>query len=110
MTDRQACVVPASGLPAWAVPDASSTIVAQLEPGTPVQLIERLGDWGRVACPNGVSLWTDASRLAPAHEAISTTQRSSVARAPNWWRSRRVRLVVSLMLCVASPLIYLLGS
>lgn len=59
---RPSHVVPAEGLPAWEAPDPSRPTVP-LDPFLPVQLLERLGDWGRVLCSNGWSAWVDGRML-----------------------------------------------
>ncbi|HEV3452011.1 MAG TPA: hypothetical protein VG869_12500 [Acidimicrobiia bacterium] len=57
-------VIPAGGLPAWAVPDPGEPAVATLDPGLAVELLERRDDgWARVACSNGWSAWVDGRRL-----------------------------------------------
>ncbi|MGA4862459.1 hypothetical protein ACPB9J_07470 [Streptomyces lavendulocolor] len=59
---RPSHVVPAEGLPAWDAPDPGRPTVP-LDPFLPVQLLERLGDWGRVLCSNGWSAWVDGRLL-----------------------------------------------
>jgi RsiW-degrading membrane proteinase PrsW (M82 family) len=58
-------VVPATGLPAWAQPDATSHLVGQLPPGLPVQVVQRLGAWAHVLTSTGWSGWVDGRALAP---------------------------------------------
>ncbi|MFD9489891.1 hypothetical protein ACFWA1_00275 [Streptomyces sp. NPDC060005] len=59
---RPTHVVPQDGLPAWETPDPSRPTVA-LDALLPVQLVDRLGDWGRVVCANGWSAWVDGRLL-----------------------------------------------
>ncbi|MFG2651920.1 hypothetical protein [Streptomyces sp. NPDC048436] len=59
---RPTHVVPQDGLPAWEVPDATRP-TAPLDALLPVQLVDRLGDWGQVVCANGWSAWLDARLL-----------------------------------------------
>ncbi|MFF8289562.1 hypothetical protein ACF068_10095 [Streptomyces sp. NPDC016309] len=59
---RPSHVVPAEGLPAWDAPDPGRPTVP-LDPFLPVQLLERIGDWGRVLCSNGWSAWVDGRLL-----------------------------------------------
>jgi hypothetical protein len=54
---------PAGGLDAWPVPDPSRTRVARLDPGLPLQTVERAGDWARVVASNGWNGWVDGRRL-----------------------------------------------
>jgi hypothetical protein len=59
---RPTHVVPPDGLPAWETPDPSRPTVP-LDALLPVQLVERLGDWGRVVCANGWAAWVDGRLL-----------------------------------------------
>ncbi|MGD1221912.1 MULTISPECIES: hypothetical protein [Streptomyces] len=61
-------VVPQDGLPAWEEPDPSRPTVP-LDPLLPVELVDRLGDWGRVVCSNGWSAWVDGRLLVPVPQA-----------------------------------------
>ncbi|MBG0857047.1 hypothetical protein I2W78_35665 [Streptomyces spinoverrucosus] len=64
-------VAPKDGLAAWETPDASRPTVP-LDPLLPVQLIERLGDWGRIMCHNGWSAWVDGRLLVPVPQTPPT--------------------------------------
>ncbi|WP_425471232.1 hypothetical protein [Streptomyces roseicoloratus] len=59
---RPTHVVPRDGLPAWEAPDPELP-TASLDAFLPVQLTERVGDWGQVLCSNGWSAWVDARLL-----------------------------------------------
>jgi hypothetical protein len=59
---RPTHVVPQDGLPAWETPDPSRP-TAPLDALLPVELADRLGDWGRVVCANGWSAWVDGRLL-----------------------------------------------
>ncbi|WP_037615585.1 hypothetical protein [Streptomyces aureus] len=59
---RPTHVVPQDGLPAWESPDPSRPTVP-LDALLPVELVDRLGDWGRVLCANGWSAWVDGRLL-----------------------------------------------
>ncbi|MFF0139207.1 hypothetical protein ACFYRN_22525 [Streptomyces sp. NPDC005227] len=59
---RPTHVVPQDGLSAWETPDTSRPTVP-LDALLPVQLVDRLGDWGRVVCANGWSAWVDGRLL-----------------------------------------------
>jgi hypothetical protein len=50
------------GLPAFTTP-SSSDLVAMLDPGLPLVVEERLGDWAHVRAENGWQGWVDARRL-----------------------------------------------
>lgn len=56
-------VAPADGLQAWDEPDPERPVVAQVQPGVRMQLMEQRGAWGRVLFSNGWSGWVDARRL-----------------------------------------------
>ncbi|MFE9122787.1 hypothetical protein [Streptomyces sp. NPDC007172] len=59
---RPTHVVPQVGLPAWEAPDVNRP-TAPLDALLPVQLVDRLGDWGRIVCANGWSAWVDGRLL-----------------------------------------------
>ncbi|WP_246201704.1 hypothetical protein [Streptomyces alboniger] len=59
---RPTHVVPQDGLPAWEAPDVERP-TAPLDALLPVQLVDRLGDWGRIVCANGWSAWVDGRLL-----------------------------------------------
>ncbi|MFC9843569.1 hypothetical protein ACFWFF_17010 [Streptomyces sp. NPDC060223] len=65
---RPTHVIPQDGLPAWETPDPSRPTV-RLDALLPVQLIDRLGDWGRVLCANGWSAWVDGRLLVAVPQA-----------------------------------------
>jgi predicted lipid-binding transport protein (Tim44 family) len=56
-------MVPAQGVGAWSTPDASSEPLTTLDPGLPVQVIERNGDWAAIVCENGWTGWVDGRLL-----------------------------------------------
>ncbi|MGR8012023.1 hypothetical protein [Streptomyces hypolithicus] len=59
---RPTHVVPPNGLPAWESPDVSRP-TEPLDPLLPVQVLDRRGDWGLIACANGWSAWVDGRLL-----------------------------------------------
>ncbi|GGT29854.1 hypothetical protein [Streptomyces purpureus] len=61
---RPTHVVPRDGLPAWEAPDPALP-TEPLDPFLPVQLVDRVGDWGRIVCANGWSAWVDGRLLIP---------------------------------------------
>ncbi|WP_398956371.1 hypothetical protein [Streptomyces sp. GC420] len=72
---RPTHVVPGDGLPAWETPDPSRP-TEPLDPFLPVQLIDRVGDWGRIVCSNGWSAWVDGRLL------VAVPQHPPAARQP----------------------------
>jgi hypothetical protein len=56
---------PATGLHAWATPDANAAPASTLAPGLDVQLLQVHGGWAQVQCSNGWSGWVDATALQP---------------------------------------------
>jgi RsiW-degrading membrane proteinase PrsW (M82 family) len=64
-------LVPAGGMPAWAVPDGT-TQATPLAAGLPLAVVQQIGDWAQVRAVNGWTGWVDARRLivppAPAPE------------------------------------------
>ncbi|WJV50234.1 hypothetical protein [Streptomyces flavofungini] len=65
---RPTHVVPQDGLPAWEAPDADRP-TTPLDALLPVQLVDRLGDWGRIVCANGWSAWVDGRLLVAVPQA-----------------------------------------
>lgn len=63
MADEPTHVVPRGGLPAWAVPDGSTTPEAELPAGIELRVLERQGDWARVEASNGWVGWVDGRAL-----------------------------------------------
>jgi hypothetical protein len=58
-------VVPAAGMAAWATPDPATQVVANLDPGLPLRIVETVGDWARVEAENGWIGWVDRRLLEP---------------------------------------------
>jgi 5,10-methylenetetrahydrofolate reductase len=56
-------VVPGGGMLAWQAPHPQAPQTARLQPGLPVQVVERLGDWARVMASNGWWGWVDGRML-----------------------------------------------
>ncbi|MFE0133936.1 hypothetical protein ACFWY6_20590, partial [Streptomyces sp. NPDC059037] len=65
---RPTHVVPQDGLPAWETPDVNRP-TTPLDALLPVQLVDRLGDWGQVVCANGWSAWVDGRLLVSVPSA-----------------------------------------
>ncbi|MFF7236609.1 hypothetical protein [Streptomyces collinus] len=59
---RPTHVVPPDGMPAWEAPDPGRPTVP-LDALLPVELVERLGDWGHIRCANGWAAWVDGRLL-----------------------------------------------
>lgn len=55
--------VPATGLDAWAAPDASEAPQARLDAGLGVRVAAVHGDWAQILCENGWSAWVDGRAL-----------------------------------------------
>ena len=58
--------VPPQGMRAWAAPDPSGPVVANLAPGLPIQVSEVRGAWARVICSNGWTGWVDGRIIGVA--------------------------------------------
>lgn len=65
---RPTHVVPQDGLPAWETPDVNRP-TTPLDALLPVQLVDRLGDWGQIVCANGWSAWVDGRLLVSVPSA-----------------------------------------
>ena len=61
---------PDGGLRTWAVADPTTATGPTIDAGVEVSIVEREGDWTRVACSNGWMAWVDGrdlQRLGPAN-------------------------------------------
>ena len=57
--------VPDEGMAAWAAPDPTHAPMVNLGGRLELVVVERAGDWARVAAVNGWSGWVDGRRLVP---------------------------------------------
>ena len=71
-------VAPPDGLQAWDQPDGARPVVANVQPGIRMQLVEQRGAWGRVLFSNGWQGWVDARRL------VAVPPRPQPAPAPQF--------------------------
>lgn len=55
--------VPEGGMMATEAPDPSSEVIATLEPGLPVRVVEWRGDWAQIVAENGWWGWVDGRGL-----------------------------------------------
>lgn len=62
---RPTHTVPLGGLPTWPVPDANAPANGALDPGLPVRVVGRAGDWAQVHCENGWEAWVNGRSLVP---------------------------------------------
>jgi protease PrsW len=58
-------IAPANGLDVWAQPNPASHLVARLEKGTAVRILQHLGAWAHVLVAAGWSGWVDGRALLP---------------------------------------------
>ena len=58
--------VPPQGARAWAEPNPSLPVIANLAPGLPIQVTEVRGAWARVVCSNGWTGWIDGRQIGVA--------------------------------------------
>lgn len=72
--------VPEGGMIATEAPDPSSEVVATIEAGLPVQVVESRGDWAQVVAENGWWGWVDARELKKLAKRKPRT--SSPAKTP----------------------------
>jgi hypothetical protein len=70
---------PGTGLAVWASPDPSAPAVANLDPGLPVQVVQRWGDWASIVCSNGWGGWVDGRALLPT---VAQAPPPAVPQAP----------------------------
>lgn len=57
--------VPPEGAGTWPVPDPNRPADARLDPGLPVEVVARSGDWAQVRCSNDWVAWADGRTLVP---------------------------------------------
>lgn len=55
--------IPPGGLVGYPTADRSSAV--PIDPGVPVLVVERSGDWARIVASNGWTAWVDGTRLEP---------------------------------------------
>jgi tetratricopeptide (TPR) repeat protein len=67
--------VPPTGMAAFGEPGGTATALTQLEPGLPVQLLERSKRWVRVRFENGWECWVEAILLVARTDRWSPTHR-----------------------------------
>lgn len=58
-------LVPASGLPSYGEPDPTLTPAYAFQPGTPVEVVERRGDWAQIRSADGAVGWVNGTVLEP---------------------------------------------
>ena len=58
-------LVPIEGMAAWAAPDPTRAPMVSLAGRLELVVVERAGDWARVAAVNGWNGWVDGRRLVP---------------------------------------------
>lgn len=63
---------PSQGMQAWAAPDPSGGVLATLDGGLPVQVLETRGAWARILCSNGWGAWVDGRLLVSTAPATGT--------------------------------------
>lgn len=56
-------VVPQEGMAAWGAPDPQGPVVADLDPGLPLKVLEELSEWAHVEAANGWVGWVDRRLL-----------------------------------------------
>ncbi|MBV8949784.1 MAG: hypothetical protein JOZ99_02835 [Actinobacteria bacterium] len=56
----------ASRAQAWVEPDPSSAVAGVVDPGIPVEVLERRGEWCRIRCSNDWSAWVDGRLVTPS--------------------------------------------
>lgn len=66
---------PPNGTPAFHHPGGKEPPVADLQPGLPVQLVERSREWGHVRCENDWECWVDLTLLVPIEDSWTATHR-----------------------------------
>jgi hypothetical protein len=59
-------IVPATGLETRDQPDVAQPSNNRLDPGLPVEIANRWGDWAKVRCSNGWETWVDGRGLLNA--------------------------------------------
>jgi hypothetical protein len=64
----------------------------------------------RVLDHGAPTLPLDQQPATSVHPTLATKEQRPALGSVSWSKSRRLRLVVSLALCIASPLIYILGT
>ena len=71
--------VPPAGMAAFGEPSPTATVLTQLDPGLPVQVLERSKRWARVRFENGWECWVEAILLVARTDTWSPTHRVPAA-------------------------------
>jgi|SRR5581483_3911617 len=56
-------VAPSGGTQAWATPDPDGPVIATLDPGVEVHVLERRGNWAHIICYNDWDAWVNGRTL-----------------------------------------------
>lgn len=66
-------VAPAGGMATWLAASPTAPAGERLDPGLPVEVLERRDGWARIACSNGWQTWVDGGLLEPYSGSSVTT-------------------------------------
>lgn len=63
--------IPSTGLQTFPTPDPAQPEGPRLEAGLEVKVLERLGDWARIACSNGWECWLNGTALVDRNAPVA---------------------------------------
>jgi hypothetical protein len=98
--------VPPSGLDSWPRPDPLVAVGPHIDGGLEVQVVDRLGDWAKVAFNNGWTAWVDGRLLA----GTRSTGRAPGLAALMADRSKAFSVGGALLVVISSLLPWLRGG
>ncbi|HSP65602.1 MAG TPA: SH3 domain-containing protein [Candidatus Deferrimicrobium sp.] len=75
-------VAPGSGMPTWLAASPAAPVGERLDPGLPVEVLERQESWARIACSNGWQAWVDGRLLEPYGGSSETTPPAASDTSP----------------------------
>jgi hypothetical protein len=75
--------VPPEGLQAWAQPDPTGVVIANLADRVELRVIERRADWAHVDAVNGWKGWVDGRHLVAVDSATPAPQQPNTSPTPH---------------------------
>ena len=98
--------VPPAGLDSWPRPDPLVAAGPRIDGGLEVQVVDRLGDWAKVAFSNGWTAWVDGRLLAGTSASATNPSLTAILANP----AKAGTVGGALLLVVSSLLPWLRGG
>jgi len=98
--------VPPAGLDSWPRPDPLAAAGPRIDGGLEVQVVDRLGDWAKVAFSNGWTAWVDGRLLAGTSAGAANPGLAAIVAHP----AKASSVGGALLLVLSSVLPWLRGG